>query len=517
MTHQAATHRAWTRPLLYGLAIAALAVALPRIQPLLDSLWWYPETGAYQVWVMALTLLAILSQRFGARTGAWRVVLTGCWILALALVLVGLCELVDHAITHRTAGDLFQNYLEGARRVAAGDRVYDLKGLHQGVNASPVALAMFGPLARLSNAQALTIFLLVDLLALALYAGAAAALVRRIKGALTLADLGVAVAGAMAFFSMQRSWRLGQLDTVLLALLTLSLALCPARLSSALSLALATALKVVPSVAAAPWLLGALRLRWPGAAPPAANRRWAVTYLGSVALLVTVGAVVVGPDNAIDFLRNTDKITEGTTSGNNYAVAARLDSWGDAERRHRHSLLSAGGQLLSRALSVITALVLGLLSVRLGRASPSLLASLWLTAVPLLSPVCWDIYLVWCSFLPWLVAWAHVTGRPELIGVAESALQKQLSQEQLSPLRRVRALKRLVSVATVGSYLLAGALGNTTHRDLLTGYTVHLGVPYWFNELPLLGHLITITLLVFLAARSHRLDGAPPDGMKLQP
>ena len=484
-----------------GLGAAVLVLLAAPIfavaTPLEDSLWWYPETDAYQLWVLLVAGLAVVTQqrwRGGKRVERW--LLRGLWLGAVAVAYAGLLELVSFTVDHMQCGDLLQNYLEGARRVARGAAVYDLAGLTQGVNASPVAIALFSPLTGLADQQAIAHYLVLNLAALALFVAGAGLLIRRIKGSLTLPDAALAFVGAFTFNTLQRSWRLGQLDTILLAALTLGLALLPHRgrhrggAASAPLLALAAGLKMLPVLAAGPMILAGLRALLKRDGPHRGAPRWVVIFGLTLCLLGGLAAARVGTAATLDFVRNIHHITRSTTSGNNYALVTRVATFNNRQVRLEHTTLSPAYSAAGGAVAVGTTLFLLLFTWRMRRAGPTLLASVWLAATPLISPVCWDIYLLWCSFLPWLVLWAHLTGTEILAGVS-------------------RAARMLLWTALPTSYLLAGTFGNTSFTDLKKGVTVHLDLPLWMDELPLAGHLMLAAALLAVTVLDHRRAEAP--------
>jgi hypothetical protein len=481
--------------LLAGLGLTAAALLLSRWPALAGTSWWYPETDAYQLWVASLVGLTVASHRLWDRGPTARRVLGGLWLLVAVMVLAGLVLLIDHIVRNRTPGDLLQNLLLGSRRMAAGAPVYDLRGLVQSVNASPLALLLVRPLAALTDPQAIVSCTALSLLGLGLYLAAGWTLVRRIKGRLTLFDAGVVLAAATTFGALQRSWRLGQLDTLLLALLTWGLALMPppggrARgWISASAVALAAGLKVLPGLAAAPLLLQSLP-GWRRRRQPSMEARgWSLRFVGAALVAALATLALAGPGTVVDFFRNVPGISESSTSGNNYALVARLATFNDRDTRLKHRPLPPPYPWLGRGIGA-TALVLMLwLSLRLRRARSTLLCAMWLCSVPLVSPVCWDIYMIWCGLLPWLVLWAHLSGSPALRGGRPGAA--------------------LLGVATAASYYLLGAAGNTTYHDLQRGITIHLPLPYIMDELPVLGHLLLLTCLALLAWRSDRLRRAP--------
>jgi len=476
-----------------GAALLVLLV-LPLITMgtgLPDTMWWYPETDAYQLWVVVVTGLAVATHLRWSKAGrVERVLFSMLWIGAGTAVYSGLFELMEHTLKHKMTGDLLQNYLEGARRVAHGLPVYDLAGLTQGVNASPVAIALFYPLHDLADKDAITRYLQLNLAMLAIFGVAAAALVQRIKGSLTLPDALLPLIAAFTFNTFQRSWRLGQIDTILLAALTLALVLLPRRgrdrggAASAPLLAMAATLKMLPVLAAGPMFVAGLRAL-KGRAGLTRAHKWILIFGLTVCLLGGLAVARVGMTATLDFVRNIDNITRSTTSGNNFALMTRVATFNDRDSRLDHTALDPAYSAAGSVVAVVTSIFLVIFTWRIRRASPALLASIWLAAVPLISPVCWDIYFLWCSFLPWLVLWAHFTGTDLLARVS-------------------RAVRMLLWTTLVASYALAGTFGNTTHTDIKRGITIHLDMPIWMDELPLAGHLMLAGALLAAAVIDHR-------------
>ncbi len=482
-----------------ALALAGLTAALAcgafLWSGLQETYWWYPETDAYQLWVFALLGLGYYSHRRWAAGGqAHRMIIAALWVLVTAALLSGMATLAIRIVEQRLPGDLLQNYLEGARRVERGSPVYDVAGLKQSVNASPLAISLFYPLRHLRDRDAIIGFLVFNFAMLGLYFAGGCLLVRRIKGRLTLPDMLFPLAAAFTFYTFNRSWRLGQIDMTLLALLTLGLALMPGRESrgkaSAPALALAFGLKLVPGLAAGPLLLDWVGRMLGRSAPTAGRGRatWVALFLGTILVVGALAVARVGPTAAADFVRNVPEISQGTTSGNNFSIVARVHTFNDRKVRKDHQVLPPSLNRLGTALTVVTLVMLCLFTWRVHKADLTLLSSVWLAALPFASPVCWDIYFLWCGFLPWLVLWAHLTGHPALLGQA-------------------RASRMFLGAVLVGSYLLAGTAGNTTYRDIKTGMTVQLKMPAWLDELPLLGHIMILGALLVVAARDHRRRG----------
>ena len=109
--------------------------------------------------------------------------------------------------------------------------------------------------------------------------------------------------GATTFSAMQHSWRLGQVDTLLLMLLTIALAKLPGpdspsfKLSAVLT-ALATSLKVLPGLLAAPILLraaGQRRRDMKFRAGLTVDQRWAVVFVGTLLLLAALSVSLTSP------------------------------------------------------------------------------------------------------------------------------------------------------------------------------------------------------------------------------
>lgn len=477
-------------PVLLILGAALLALGLDRL-PLPD--FWYPETDSYQLWVLGVLALAVRTVLRRNEQGRRHWLQDGAWLLCLALCLYGLLNLARHAASFHTTGDLYQNYLEGARRFLRGEVVYDQVGLAQSVNATPLALLLALPLAPLTNHRATAFKVAFDLLALGGFWASGCALIRRLKGSLLLSDIVLTLAAACTWNTLQRSVRLGQLDVLLLALLATAFWAWQAhrpRISGAL-LGLATALKLVPGLALLPWAaIGAASILRPthDGKPSYESsyiyevKQLIISFLSIIIITTLTVFFVFGARPIVGFAQNIGHISDGTCGGNNYSVSARLCAIQNPAARRGHHPLPPWAGSVGRGLAVATLVGLGLAMVWLRRADPLLLSSLSLASTPLISPVCWDIYLLWSSFLPWLVLLAHLCARPELMG------------------RRYGQL--LLGTALTGAYLLAGTAGNTTFRDLRTGVSVDLPLPAWFNELPLLGHFLLIVLIIYIAHRS---------------
>ena len=65
------------------------------------------------------------------------------WFAVIAWALSGFAGLVAYAAERRTTGDLFYGVFLGARRPRAGPEVYDMVGLEESVNASPLAITVY--------------------------------------------------------------------------------------------------------------------------------------------------------------------------------------------------------------------------------------------------------------------------------------------------------------------------------------------------------------------------------------
>ena len=393
---------------LVGMVLASLAVLLLGWQALDQSNWWFPETDIYQIWFLTLAGLTFISHRSWGRGRRSNIALALVWTLATSLVLAGLIDLMRHIIDYRTTGDFLQNYLEGARRAARGSPIYDLQGLKQGVNATPLIVGLLRPWAGLADYQAVTGWVAVTLAALGAYAAAGCLLVRRIKGRLTIPDAGLVLAGATTFSVMQHSWRLGQIDTLLLMLLTFALAKLPGPSNpgfkvSAVLTALATGLKVLPGLLAAPILLraaGQWRRDMKFRAGLTVDQRWAAAFIGTLLLLAALSVSLTSPGAAANFLRNIQGISAGSTSGNNYSLASRAAGLGEQIKNRGNKPISSGYRSLGQTVAALTLILLALLTLKRPKADGLLLSALWLSSVPLVSPVCWNFYMLWCSFLP---------------------------------------------------------------------------------------------------------------------
>ncbi|MBW2731750.1 MAG: DUF2029 domain-containing protein [Deltaproteobacteria bacterium] len=456
----------WPQLLVWAAAVP-LWLSWPALQ---RSVWWYPEGGAYHVWLLGVVALVLLWRRLGARKELlWAASLAG------SLSTAGLWALAKHAVVDRTAGDLLFGTLRGARRLRAGQPIYDLRGLQQSVNASPLAILAVLPLAGLSDRQAIAVFVGAAALALLLFVWAAKDIPHS-KGASETFVWGViALCACTTFFSFQRSWRLGQLDTTLLALLTVSLGWFHMekrwrRDGSAVAFALAVGLKLAPAVAVVPLVLRA----WESGA--GRTRRWLLIALCTVAALGTISGVFVGWGEVGRFARNLTLVNEGTTSGNNYALRARIATWGDREARSKHAPLPGSMSWLAPLFGLLWA---GW-TWRARRSDPVLLMAFWLAGLPFFSPISWDIYFVWCGLLPWWLVWTRTFER----GGAKVSPQS-----------------RLIWVLASGGYLLGGTMGNTVFTDFHSRVQWNTPLPQFFDEMPLVGHILTTLALAWSLQR----------------
>lgn len=454
------------------LLTAGLLAAWPALQ---HTVWWYPETDAYFLWVGAFFVLVTLS--FRAEPGRW---LGLGWGLMTALCLSGLVTLGRDLWRIPSGGDLLQGALLGARRRLQGKPIYDLRGFDQSVNAAPFFIAMVLPLAGLPDPLAVAVFSALSALALAVFVIFAA---RRlmVESGLTprLWHLGLALTALTTYAAFQRSWRLGQIDTMLVLLLALALTPRTGRWQlTASALGTAMALKILPFLALLPVITRSVRHT---------DRRLHRRLLGlsvTVAVgLTLVGVLVLGPKEVPRFVRNLPLLAQGTTSGNNYALANRIATFGDRRIRSRHHPMPPAARHLNQGLAVFVLATLLLLSSRLRGAQTSVLMALSLAALPLVSPNCWDVYLLWGGALPALIGWLALLARRR---------------------RRVDGLDTLHAIALGGGYLLAGTMGNTMHRDYHSGMKVQLDLPAWMDDLPTFGHLLLLASLFALALRDHR-------------
>lgn len=451
---------------------AVLLAAWPALQ---HTVWWYPETDAYWLWVAALFVLVALS--FRREPGRW---LGPGWGVATALCLSGLVTLARDLWRIRSGGDLLQGALLGARRRWAGQPVYDLRGLDQSVNAPPFFIALVLPLAPLADRWAVAVFSGLSVVALLLFVVFA---VRRLTEELGLIPrlwhLGLALTALTTYGAFQRSWRLGQADTILLLLLALTLAPRTGRWQLAASAAgMAMALKILPFLALLPVAVRSIR------APDRQRHRRFLALATAIAAGSTLVAVLVlGPAEVPRFVRNLPLLAQGTTSGNNYALANRITTFGDRQIRARHHPLPGPARHLSRGLTIFGLAALLLMLARFRRTQTSILMALSLAALPLVSPNCWDVYLIWGGALPALVGWLALLARRR---------------------QRVDAKDSLHAIFLGGGYLLAGTMGNTLHRDYHSGMTVQLNLPPWLDDAPTFGHLLLFAALFALAWRDHR-------------
>jgi len=284
--------------------------------------------------------------------------------------------------------------------------------------------------------------------------------------------------------AFQRSWRLGQVDTLLVAIL----AMVPISVTSPRSwrwylspvaAGLAVALKIAPALAFVPALVRAFFHT-----ERALYRRWLAVALFVVLGTTAFAGVVLGPAELSRFARNVTLLSQGTTSGNNYSLAARISTYGRRTLRSTHHPLPAKGRSLSRIVAALSLGGLFFLLARLRRAKMGLLMAISLASLPLVTPTCWDIYLLWGGALPAIIAWLSLLARRRALGP--------------QPEDTLRA------IALLGGYLLAGTMGNTVHRDYVSGVVVQLKLPVWLDELPTVGHLLLLAALVSVAVRDER-------------
>ncbi len=479
------------------IALVVVVAALLALWPALQAThWWYPETEAYWLWVGLVSVLAALSFRAEPGRG-----LGLAWGGASALCLSGLATLMRDLWRIPSGGDLLQGALLGARRRLRGEPVYDLRGFDQSVNATPLYVLAVLPLAPLPDRAAVIVYAGITAAALAAFSlGSTRWLARALGGSPRLWHAALALAALTTYGASQRSWRLGQLDTLLVLLLAVGAALDAdeaagaagdggeaasgrrRRLVSAAAVGLATALKILPGLALLPAAVRALRGDERGA-----YRRWlavacAVALGGSL-----VAVIALGPREGLRFVRNLPKLSRGTASGNNYSLAARISTYGDRALRSGrggHRPLPRSGVWLSRGLALGTLCALLFALARLRRARLAVLVALSLACLPLMSPGCWDIYLLWGGALPALIGWLALLSRRRAQGPSPA--------------------DTLSAVALGGGYLLAGTMGNTVHRDYDSGVTQQLDLPVWLDELPTVGHLLLLATLAVIARADHR-------------
>lgn len=517
--------------------VFALGFALGQIPALRQSHWWYPEAGFREFWTLWWLGLFGVSLLWRRRTGQLGKVLTGLWLLTLLMALSGFANLVQYVATKFTVGDLLYNHFLGAQRAFKGAAIYDVRGLHQSVNASPFVIALLKPFGFMKTRAFLPYWLGMNVLMLFafffyawlwmrwLWTGRLApadASVTSLLGdepvgdnseskpsnpswfpsAPGLPELGILVVTTLYFNSFQRSWRLGQLDTGILLLLAVALFhLCwYLRHEQARSihlwvggivLAFAVGVKLVPVLALGPLFFWWLRHRKQPGLTLKIVRLSGAFGLGLV-LVVLASLWGVGTQGARKFVQNMPKMAKGSTAGVNYAVVGRFAKYRNSKLRLRHHPLPAQDRKLLWPMRIAVLLLWAVLAFVASQSMLPLLLASGVVALPTISPMCWDIYYIWCANFPLLLVFAWMGGfRP-----------KPHLHTDKPPAVSASTQTFLDISLWVGAFYLMGLAGNSVIRDIHSLKLVDLKLPLWFDEARMAGYALLLVLIVWVLVRS---------------
>ena len=486
-------------PRALGAVFVALAAPVLAWGPLSASTWWHPSSPWMEPWVCAWGLLAFVGPRLGLRA---QPIVRAAWFGVITMACAGVLGVCRFAVDHMTTGDLFYGPWLGARRAAQGLPVYDMAGLEEGVNASPFVIALLRPWARTAVETFLPGWLSASALALVgfvVYAWLWLQLLwGKQEGRPGLAELALIMAATFSFTSLQRSLRLGQLDSFVLCLLAagtyhatrgLCQPGCKERhgFAGAFLLVVATGVKVLPGVT----LFGLALAAWQLKRKRAIDNRALVRLLAGAALgtFVVAGVVVwgLGPGEIGRFFSSLPLMLRGSAAGANYAVVSRFAKYADPALRLSHAPLSSSTLFWLWPLRVAVALGLIAAACRLKAERLQLLFALTLAVLPLVSSLVWDIYFVWCAFFPWLLL--------------------LLSERRRADRRPVRALR---AVLLAGSYFLLGVAGTGLVRNPVTNRVADTGLPMCFDEARLVGLFVVIGMLLWDLLRPEPASIAHP-------
>jgi hypothetical protein len=519
----------WWQLSLFGMLLGA-GWGLSQWPPLRESRWWYPDAGYKELWTSWWVGLYALSTWWSHRTRTtersrvrwlWHIL----WCASLIVAFSGFWAIVAFVNSHYTTGDLFTNHFLGAQRAYSGLAIYDLKGLYQSVNASPFVITILKPFGGMSNKDFLPWWLAFNVvlwMGFVIYAWLWLRwLWRSYTKSLGLPEFGVLVCTSVYFNSFQRSWRLGQLDIWVLILITAgSYHLCKYLLDKqtgslhaclgGILLALAVGVKFAPALLALPLLLWWIKSYiWPdnSADGQLLRRRWKIPLISGIIgciLVILVSWAGLGLDETSRFAQNINIMQEGSTAGVNFALVGRLAKYRDKSLRLKHHPLPAQDRAWLWPLRILVLSLLLWLVWRLPLSQLPLYLAFGLACLPLVSPMCWDIYFIWCAYFPWLLCFGIIaSGNHQLWPYpAKYPSDDKIVQSNNS---QIKLRKWLTFMMLGASFYLMGLAGNSVVRDIHTLNLIELELPLWFDEARLLGLLLLFILMTWLmqSAKSH--------------
>ncbi len=504
-----------------------LGAVLGQIPALKQSRWWYSEAGYKEVWTLWWVGLyaagAWWSRRRGSLGLAWQIL----WGLTLIVAFSGFWNLIEYVKTSHTVGDLVYNHFLGAQRAYKGVAVYDVRGLSQSVNASPFVLALLRPFGGMSAKAFLPWWLgaqILFLLAFWTYGWIWLQWLWRGKEDRTtnspgLPEFGILVITTLFFNSFQRSWRLGQLDVMILFLIAAGcFHACWVSLRQdsrsyhgwlgGFLLAMAIGVKIVPVLALGPAVLWFVSQKWrvlrdktAKSQTPLALQRWRPIFLGGVlGLLVVISSSLlgVGWKESGRFFANLPKISKGSTAGVNYALVGRFAKYRDPKLRLRHFPLPPQDRRYLWPLRLLVVVGWVWLAWVVGQSQLPLLMMLGLLSLPLVSPMCWDIYYIWCANFAWFLVFVVLMGRRDSLW--DPALDPP------KPKAPARTKQWLALTLLGSSFYSMGLAGNSVIRSIHTMKLVDLKLPLWFDEARLAGYFLFVVLLVWVILAAHRAE-----------
>lgn len=493
------------KEILAALSMIVGGLAISFLPGLNQSLWWYPDSGYIEPWIIWCALLTAASFLLKGRFPGAQKPLKFFWLATIAFACAGYFNLVRYIMERLTTGDLFMNHFFGAQRAAYGLPIYDLGGLKQSVNASPFVIAMLRPFGSLGNSIFLPYWLAMcgaALLAYLAYGWSLLVLLMGRKGDRPgLAELGILVLTTLFFDSFQRSSRLGQLDIWVMALLVASTthlylsglggaaSRWHARLAGLL-FALAVGVKIIPAYAASPiffWLLFHRK--------EAKGTALDLSLGGAVGVVVVVGVALagVGLRETGRFFENAMEMSLGSGGGVNFALIGRFAKYSDPALRFEHAPLSSAALMWLWPIRIASLASIALFARRISFHRLPLLIAFSLASIPLVSQLCWDIYYNWAANLPWFIALAFFVA----------------SGSKGSEERDARLKRYLFGLFLFAVFWFLGLAGTGVYRDVVTRKVTVLDVPMWFDEAKLVGLFLLLATLAILLLR-----GETPDSSK---